>query len=196
MDIGLIALAVILYGIFTQESPDRVVLLPDPEGKTGAVVVKSAAGEQRLDAAFAAAAVGSRGAIATSQTDAAGVTLRYGDALGAQPRRPVSFTVYFISGTDELTPASMPVLEQVKQAAAGRAAPEIVAIGHTDRVGTLEDNDALSKKRAEVVRATLMSVGIPSTQIESAGRGEREPVVATADEVAEAKNRRGEINIR
>ena len=38
--------------------------------------------------------------------------------------------------------------------------------------------------------------GIKAASMEVAGRGEREPVVATADEVAEARNRRVEISIR
>ena len=196
MEVAAIALAVILYGIFSHDSPDRVVLLPDADGKAGKVVVKAAGGERVLDQPYAAADVSGRGAIAARSADAAEVQSRYGSTLAAQPRRPVSYTVHFASGSDELTTESKPLLEQVKQEAAGRPAPEVTAIGHTDRVGSLEDNDALSKKRAELVRGALMSAGIPAAQIESAGRGEREPVVATADEVAEPRNRRVEISIR
>jgi outer membrane protein OmpA-like peptidoglycan-associated protein len=196
VEVALLAFAVILYGIFTHDNPDRVVLLPDADGKVGRVVVKSAGGEQLLDKAYAEADVSGRGGIAARSSDATEVQHRYGSTLAAQPRRPVSHTVYFVSGSDELTVESKPLLEQVKQEAAGRAAAEVTAIGHTDRVGRLEDNDALSKKRAEVVRDALMSVGIPATQIETAGRGEREPIVPTADEVAEPKNRRVEISIR
>lgn len=196
MEAAAIALAVILYGIFTHDNPDRVVLLPDADGRVGAVIVRSAGGEQLLDRPYAEADVSAGGAIAARSVDAADVQRRYGGTLAAQPRRPVSYTAYFVSGSDELTAESKPLLEQVKQEAAGRPAAEVTAIGHTDRVGKLEDNDALSKKRAEVVRGALMSVGIPAAQIEVAGRGEREPIVATADEVAEPHNRRVEINIR
>jgi outer membrane protein OmpA-like peptidoglycan-associated protein len=196
VEVALLAFAVILYGIFTHDNPDRVVLLPDADGKVGKVVVKSAAGEQLLDTPYAMADVSGRGAIAARSSDAADVQSRYGSTLAAQPRRPVSYTVYFVSGSDELTLESKPQLEQVKQEAASRPAAEVTAIGHTDRVGRLEDNDALSKKRAEVVRGALLSAGIPAAQIESAGRGEREPIVPTADEVAEPRNRRVEINIR
>lgn len=196
MEVALLAFAAILYGIFTQDTPDRVVLLPDADGRVGKVVVKSAGGEKLLETPYAVADVSGRGAIAARSSDAAEVQSRYGGTLAAQPRRPVSYTAYFVSGSDELTAESRPILEQVKQEAAARPAAEIAAIGHTDRVGHLEDNDALSKKRAEVVRGALMSVGIPAAQIEVAGRGEREPVVPTADEVAEPKNRRVEINIR
>ena len=48
----------------------------------------------------------------------------------------------------------------------------------------------------ERVRAGLVQMGIPREQISVAGRGEREPLVATEDEVAEARNRRVEITVR
>ena len=57
-------------------------------------------------------------------------------------------------------------------------------------------NDALSRKRAERVREELQKLGIPGVRISVAGRGEREPEVATADDVAEPRNRRVEINVR
>jgi outer membrane protein OmpA-like peptidoglycan-associated protein len=69
-------------------------------------------------------------------------------------------------------------------------------IGHTDSVGTLEANDALSLRRAATVRALLVTQGVAESSIEVAGRGEREPLVPVGDEVAEPKNRRVEINLR
>jgi OmpA-OmpF porin, OOP family len=77
-----------------------------------------------------------------------------------------------------------------------RKAAEITVIGHTDRVGTVEYNDALSLRRAERVRRDFVGRGIPDQSISVAGRGEREPIVSTADEVAEPRNRRVEINVR
>jgi outer membrane protein OmpA-like peptidoglycan-associated protein len=79
---------------------------------------------------------------------------------------------------------------------ARRPAPEIVVIGHTDRVGAVPYNDALSLRRAERVRDELVKVGITADRISVAGRGEREPLVPTPDEVAEPRNRRVEINVR
>jgi outer membrane protein OmpA-like peptidoglycan-associated protein len=79
---------------------------------------------------------------------------------------------------------------------ARRPAPEIVVIGHTDRVGAVPYNDTLSLRRAERVRDELVKVGIAADRIRVAGRGEREPLVPTADEVAEARNRRVEINVQ
>jgi outer membrane protein OmpA-like peptidoglycan-associated protein len=77
-----------------------------------------------------------------------------------------------------------------------RPSPDILVIGHTDRVGGDEDNDRLSLQRAERVRASLVAQGIAAQSIRAAGRGEREPVVQTADGVDEPQNRRVEINVR
>ena len=71
-----------------------------------------------------------------------------------------------------------------------------MVIGHTDSVGGLEANDKLSRLRAETVRDILIAAGVPENKIEIAGRGEREPLVKTANEVAEAQNRRVEISVR
>jgi outer membrane protein OmpA-like peptidoglycan-associated protein len=73
----------------------------------------------------------------------------------------------------------------------------VAVIGHTDRVGSVAQNDALSLQRAERVRRDVaQQLGIAPDRIAAAGRGEREPLVETADEVAEPRNRRVEVTIR
>jgi len=179
------------------EAPgNRVVLIPDADGRTGAVVIRSAGGETVLDRPYSAADVSSKGAVALLQEDAAAVRQRFGAALDAQPPRPVSFTVYFVTNSDELTPESHQTFEQIKAELVRRPVPDIIVIGHTDRVGAVEYNDKLSLVRARTVRAALVAAGIAADRIQEAGRGEREPVVPTADEVAEPRNRRVEINVR
>lgn len=188
---------------FLKDSPpppspvDQVVLLPNADGSTGKLIVRSSAGEQVLATPYASAQSNHRGELQTSVDDAASVSARYGQALGAQPSRPVSFTLYFVSGSaDQLTPASSATLEQIKASLSQRAVPEILVIGHTDRVGKLEANDSLSVQRAESVKKLLLAAGIAAGSMEVSGRGEREPLVPTADEIAEERNRRVEINIR
>ena len=177
--------------------PDRIVLLPGPDGKLGAVVVRSAAGEARLDTAYAAAEVTRAGAIAQGREDAGSVAKRFSEVLAAQPPRPVSFTVYFVTGSaTELAPESQVVMAGLKAELVRRAAPEITVIGHTDRVGNAETNDALSVSRAEAVRDMLLASGTKAFSLDATGRGEREPLVATADGVAEPRNRRVEISLR
>jgi outer membrane protein OmpA-like peptidoglycan-associated protein len=175
---------------------DRIVLLPDPGGRTGAVTVKTSQGETLLDQPYLTADVAKSGAVDTRILKPEEVNEQFGTALKAQPMRPVSFTLYFTEGKDELTNESKPLMESVKKELAQRPAPEITVIGHTDRVGSVASNDALSLKRAEAVRQALVASGIAAVRIEAAGRGEREPLVPTEDEVAEPRNRRVEISVR
>jgi outer membrane protein OmpA-like peptidoglycan-associated protein len=63
-------------------------------------------------------------------------------------------------------------------------------------VGSDDYNDTLSRQRAEVARQALVYRGLAAEQAVTVGRGKREPVVPTADGVAEARNRRVEILVR
>jgi outer membrane protein OmpA-like peptidoglycan-associated protein len=198
-------LALVAYILTPQPEPpkpqpeapkERIVLLPQAGGGSSALVVKSAQGETTLDRPYAAADVGVKGAITPGQSSNEEVQARFGAVLAAQPPRPMSWLVHFVSGRDELTPDSKPVFDQVKAELARRPAPEIAVIGHTDRVGKAEANDALSIKRAQFVRNALIGAGVDALKLEVSGRGEREPLVPTADEVDEPRNRRVEINVR
>ena len=71
-----------------------------------------------------------------------------------------------------------------------------MVIGHTDTVGSLAYNDKLSLARAERLRDMLVELGIPAERIHVAGRGKRELLVPTEDNVSEPRNRRVEINVR
>ena len=88
------------------------------------------------------------------------------------------------------------MLDQLRSYLRSHPAPEIVVIGHTDRVGSVQANDLLSRQRAETVRGFLLEAGFQAASMEVAGRGEREPLVPTPDEIAEPLNRRVEINVR
>ncbi|MGH8663194.1 MAG: OmpA family protein [Burkholderiales bacterium] len=175
---------------------ERVVLLPERDGSATAVTVRTQRGEAILDRPYAATDVFTDGALARVDESAASVQSRFGAALAAQPPPPVSFTIYFVFDTDELTAASRAQFDRIKAELATRPAPEIVVIGHTDRVGSVPYNDELSLKRAQTVRGALIQAGIEPGGIEVAGRGEREPAVVTTDEVHDERNRRVEITVR
>jgi OOP family OmpA-OmpF porin len=177
-------------------TPLRAVLLPDQEGRVGAITVKAAQGETILDQPYQAADVLAGNRIETTILDPAVVQKQFGQALSAQPPRPVSFTVYFIEGRDELTPDSKPLMDKIKAELTRRPFPQITVIGHTDRVGSIADNDKLSLKRAEAVRRMLIQAGIAASLIDVEGRGPRELLVPTDDGVAEPRNRRVEISVR
>lgn len=174
---------------------ERVVLLPSTDGSPGKVIVRDAAGERVLEQPYAATAR-RLGINRPTVTEAAQVEVRYGETLRALPPRPTSYTVYFETGTDTMTPASAQAFVGVKREIAERPAVEVMVIGHTDRVGSPAENDPLSRQRAELVRDQLVAEGVPAEKLEVAGRGEREPLVPTADDVDEPRNRRVEISIR
>ena len=172
---------------------ETVVVLPSADGHTGTVVVQRGETRQVLDQPYA-----------TSRSDEAQVARlsdaevkeTFGTTLQALPARPTAFILYFVTGTDELTPESKAELQNVLAALKDRPAPDVLVIGHTDTVGDLIVNDRLSAQRAETVKGFLVQIGIPAERITTAGRGEREPLVRTADEVDEPRNRRVEINVR
>ncbi len=175
---------------------ERVVLLPSPDGKIGAVEVTSNADRQLLNQPYAVAAVASDGKIEVSEAQENLIREHYNNALAAQPARPVSFSVLFVSGEDRPTEEAMLLLDNIKAEIAQRATPEITVIGHTDSRGSDADNDALSLKRAKAIRKELIDAGIAPDSINIAGRGAREPLIPTADGVSESRNRRVEINVR
>lgn len=174
---------------------DRIVLLPQPDGTPSALSVKVDQAELVLDKPYATAQVAG-GAVQAGSTTAEEVNQRYGQLLQAVPPRAQSYLVYFNTGSNELTPASQAELTRMLAALATRPAPEVIVIGHTDRVGALEANDRLSLARAELIRTRLVAAGVNAQSITVVGRGERSPLVPTADEVAEPLNRRVEVKIR
>jgi OmpA-OmpF porin, OOP family len=175
---------------------DLYVLLPGKDGKTGALVVESEGKKQTLDTPYAAARVKNVGSVDGIKSSEAEVKQEFGPALEAQPKRPVSFYLYFQRDTDEFAPESKALVNQIFAEIARRPAPEVAIIGHTDRVGSMQYNDVLSLRRAERCRDELIKLGIPKVRISVAGRGAREHEVQTADQVSEPRNRRVEINVR
>ena len=174
----------------------RVVLLPQEGLPTAAVTVQARQGQVVLAQPYAVAEVASSGSVDTAQTDAQQVEKRYGQLLSVQPAAEQRFTLLFMPGGAQLTPESSAALADVLARATERPGGEVIIIGHTDRVGSVESNDTLSLQRAQAVRQLVIDRGFDPNRVEAVGRGEREPVVQTADEVEEPKNRRAELVVR
>jgi outer membrane protein OmpA-like peptidoglycan-associated protein len=181
----------------TAARDEMVVLLPSRGGGAGALTVTHETQQRVLDSAYATTRLREVGKLEEgSRQTAEQVRQTFGGTLDALPPRPVTFIVYFLDASDDFTAESKQEIPKILKEIAGHPSPEIVVVGHTDRVGTLAYNDALSLRRAERVRAQLGRIGVPDAQISVAGRGEREPLVPTDDEVAEPRNRRVEITVR
>ena len=71
----------------------------------------------------------------------------------------------------------------------------IIAVGHTDSVGTDAYNQKLSIRRSEAVKAYLVSKGIEKNRVYTEGKGELQPVADNKTKEGRAKNRRVEIEV-
>ena len=71
----------------------------------------------------------------------------------------------------------------------------VIAVGHTDSVGSDAYNQKLSMRRSESVKAYLVSKGIEKNRVYTEGKGEKQPVASNKTKEGRAKNRRVEIEV-
>jgi len=71
----------------------------------------------------------------------------------------------------------------------------VVAVGHTDHTGSHAYNDKLSVRRAEAVKAYLVSKGIDKSRIYTEGKGKRQPIADNKTRAGRAQNRRVEVEV-
>ena len=71
----------------------------------------------------------------------------------------------------------------------------VIAIGHADSIGSDAYNQRLSVRRAESVKAYLVSKGIEANRVYTEGKGEKQPVASNKTKEGRAKNRRVEIEV-
>ena len=177
----------------------KTTLLTDEDGKTvGAVVLldpKTEAEEIEIkDANIEARSA--RSAKPKSKTSRKGGFVKL---FGSMPRPALVKELKFETGLTAIAPESRGDLAELLDLwQHSQDVSEIQIIGYTDTVGSAEDNDALSLRRAEAVRALLLNEGFKFTDENSRviGRGERGQAVHTGDEVDEPRNRRVVVVIR
>jgi outer membrane protein OmpA-like peptidoglycan-associated protein len=99
------------------------------------------------------------------------------------------FHLFFETGSTAINRYGNGVLDHAAAASVQLAARELLVVGHADRVGSEADNLRLSQRRAEAVRAALVRRGVPSERIRIQALGESQPLVDTADGVAQEQNR-------
>lgn len=191
------AISIVAIGC-TSHQKTLVVVVPEKDGRVGTVVVTTPCKETLINTAYTAVSIEKGGSVKTLSLTEQDVKTMFSDTITIRPDPPLSFTLYFIEGKDELTPESKQRLSDVLAEISRRSSnvSEVTVVGHTDRVGNVEYNDRLSLQRSQKVTDELVRIGIKMDIISVAGRGEREPLVPTEDEVAEPRNRRVEVSIR
>ncbi|HEU5076475.1 MAG TPA: OmpA family protein [Polyangiaceae bacterium] len=107
----------------------------------------------------------------------------------------LSGSVLFATGKHQLLDIAKDRLNEVAKAIKDQGFKAIVVEGYTDSRGSETANEQLSLKRAEEVRAHLVSQGIPPNKITAVGRGEASPVADNNTAEGRANNRRVELVI-
>jgi OOP family OmpA-OmpF porin len=94
-----------------------------------------------------------------------------------------------------LKPEGMAKLDDLVSKTKGINLEVIIAVGHTDSIGTAEYNQKLSERRANTVKEYLVSKGIEKNRIYTEGKGEKDPIATNSTAEGRAKNRRVEIEV-
>jgi outer membrane protein OmpA-like peptidoglycan-associated protein len=117
-------------------------------------------------------------------------------APAAAPAQARSFIVFFDWNRADLTERARQIIAEAAQQSRAQGTTRIEVAGHADRSGTVQYNQELSRRRAEVVAAELVRLGVARQEISITALGESQPLVATPDGAREPQNRRVEIVLR
>ncbi|HSI47899.1 MAG TPA: OmpA family protein [Ideonella sp.] len=94
-----------------------------------------------------------------------------------------------------LKPEAKAKLDDLVSKTAGMNLEVIIAVGHTDSVGSDAYNQKLSVRRSEAVKEYLVSKGVEKNRVYTEGKGEKQPVADNKTAEGRAKNRRVEIEV-
>jgi OOP family OmpA-OmpF porin len=94
-----------------------------------------------------------------------------------------------------IKPEGKAKLDDLVEKTKGIALEVIIAVGHTDSIGTVEYNQGLSERRANAVKDYLVSKGIEKNRVYTEGKGEKSPIATNSTAEGRAKNRRTEIEV-
>lgn len=104
-------------------------------------------------------------------------------------------SIYFLTGKEVIQKVSYARLDTVASILQSDSDLKISIEGHTDNVGSVTVNETLSYKRAEAVKAYLVSKGVDENRIRATGFGSSKPVASNLTADGRAKNRRVELHL-
>ncbi|MEY3368447.1 MAG: hypothetical protein RI973_1602 [Bacteroidota bacterium] len=103
--------------------------------------------------------------------------------------------VYFDFGSHQLLPAADSVLQEIAALCKDRKNLVVRITAHTDSIGTLANNEALSGRRADAVKKALADLGMPVTAIAVKTFGESTPAAGNGTDAGRQRNRRATIEV-
>jgi len=191
-------LLILLLTIAGCAKKTTVILLPDPDGTVGHIVVSNDAGTVEINKAGETATIAGHESRPTSPgiLSAREIDEKYGTILSVLPAPPKHFILYFHKDSTRLTDASRKILKTVRRLIEEENSRDISVIGHSDTAGNRKYNLLLSSRRAEAIADLLEKNGIQRSWIKTTSHGEENPLIKTADNVSEPRNRRVEVVVR
>lgn len=190
-------LVLVLLGLCLSGCASRTtaILLPDEDGRVGSIVIVSNDEARVLDHAYQSVTSAPFAAhlSATQALSEEQVNRENAQLIKAQPSWPSRFTIYFPSGSAELTSEAQAIVPRILDRIRAQGLCEITIIGHADTTGPDSGNVALAGERARVVGKILKDgVGSPEG-LRLKSFGSRKLVVPTPLNVDEPRNRQVEI---
>jgi outer membrane protein OmpA-like peptidoglycan-associated protein len=113
----------------------------------------------------------------------------------ALPKNFVFDHLNFQTASTQLTPESVPTVNDLAQVLKAYPNAQVQLVGHTDNTGTADTNQTLSLDRANAVKSLLVAQGVSADRISTTGSGQDRPVASNDTEEGRARNRRLELNV-
>ncbi|HFA52006.1 MAG TPA: hypothetical protein ENJ95_23565, partial [Bacteroidetes bacterium] len=119
----------------------------------------------------------------------------FGQSANMPTEQVYSSEVYFDFGKHELQPGSDTVFSKIKKLVGDKSGLFVKITAHTDSIGSLQNNLALSQRRGNAVKQRFLEMGIPDSLLQVADFGETKPAATNSTETGRQKNRRATIEI-